>query len=741
MGREKRPVLFGIFFIFLIILSFSVSAFSLGDFFKWLKGGQEVRLNPDENGLILYLPFDDSTDDATENYETDCSINRCPVQSEGVIDNSYKFDGINDYVKIFDNEGFSFAKGENYTISTWVKIFNQEPSRVYPAIIEKWDLSESTSFPLSIRYHNQTGNILCGIYNGSAGGSIFVISTDAIPTNQWTLITCAYNASQISLYINGDYNKKAVYSGLSGNFNNSKDFWIGSRTKSQGFLNASIDDLRIYNRALTRDEISSLYSETQPTPTSTTCPNNQTILRLSAVTNAHGALWNTQNYPVKVCYDQIFGKQYFDLRKNDPNIEATKKLNIEHECKTGDSNMVVKLSSEINTHAGNLSSEYQESICYGDLKCEVKATCNATEKLLVSLSSSENAHLSNSSDYPVKICCSSAQANQVSVEICNNNVDDDNDNLIDCADNDCSSNNACIQTGNCTQGTTLCSDGICRQTCTEFTCNNNNQCENGEGCQCNDCHGFQDGCAVNLTCSFRTNTCQVCSTIGQGTSFNSGTKTCEPDSGIGVRILSPLQWQKFSNSTNITFNQSSYSMRKDLNITWAFGDGNFARIRNCLTNGNCNTTHRYRKQAHYTAFATVREQGGVRPNNSFVDILVYKPGTNVFAIITKPKTGERIESGEAVSFNANESYAAKCTFNQCENGKTCYPVGELHCYNLNIPPQNYKLWFEWTFDAGLPNQEILIGTWNQNYSQVVEFDKIFSTEGQHFASLRVGFEQ
>ena len=181
MGREKRPVLFGIFFIFLIILSFSVSAFSLGDFFKWLKGGQEVRLNPDENGLILYMPFDDSTDDATENYETYCSINKCPVQAEGVIDNSYKFDGINDYVKIFDNEGFSFAKGENYTISTWVKIFNQEPSRVYPAIIEKWDLSESTSFPLSIRYHNQTGNILCGIYNGSAGGSIFVISTDAIP--------------------------------------------------------------------------------------------------------------------------------------------------------------------------------------------------------------------------------------------------------------------------------------------------------------------------------------------------------------------------------------------------------------------------------------------------------------------------------------------------------------------------------------------------------------------------------
>ncbi|MBS3092218.1 hypothetical protein J4466_02255 [Candidatus Pacearchaeota archaeon] len=722
MKSKRILVLAGIFFIFLIILSFSISAFSLNDFFKWLKGEKEVRLNPDENGLILYIPFNDSKDDVTGNYDTSCRSGSCPVQAEGKINNSYKFDGVNDYLKVIDNEKFAFAKGDNYTISAWVNISKKDPKRSYPAIIQKWEDTEtSIMIPFEMSYENITGKIICGINNGSA--SISTKSNDVIQENQWNMITCIYNSSDIVMYVNGNFNNKVSYTILSGNFNNNKDIWIGSKGTNYGFLNASIDDVRIYNKALTKVEIENLYSQVQPTPAISACPDNQTILRLSSETNAHAG--TDTNYPVKICYNNIFGKEYIFN-----NIAPLRTCNA--------NNWIVNLSSYNNAHGLIIGGTTK--VCYGDLSCRnVTGTCNATEKLIVSLSSSENAHLSNSSDYPVKICCSSAQANQVPVEICNNNIDDDNDNLIDCADiADCGSNTACLQTGNCAIGTTLCSDGICRQTCTEFTCNNNLQCEAGEGCQCNDCHGFQDSCNVNLTCSFRTNTCQQCPS---GTAFNSGTKTCEPDRGIGVRILSPLQWEKFSNSRNITFNQSSYSMRKDLNITWAFGDGSFARIKNCLTNGNCNTTHRYREQAHYTIFATVREQGGVRSNNSFVDILVYKPGINVFAIITSPKTGERIESGEAVSFNASGSYAAKCDLNQCENGKTCYTVGELNCYNLPRPPQNYRLWFEWTFDAGTQNQEILIGTWNQNYTQVVEFDKIFSREGQHFASLRVGFEQ
>ncbi len=706
------------------MLSFTVSAFSIQDFFKWLKGEKQVRLSADENGLILYIPFDDSRDDITGNYDTSCRSDACPLQTDGKINNSYKFDGKDDYVKAIDDGQFSFAKGDNYTISAWVNISKKDPRKAFPTIMQKWDDTEPLRVvPFGMSYENATGKIICGMNNGSA--SISTRSNNVIQENQWNMITCIYNSTDIVIYVNGDFNNKVSYTILSGEVNNNNDIWIGSIGTRYGFLNASIDDIRIYNRALTREEIGNLYAQIQPPLAIGPCPDNQTILRLSAATNAHGALWNNQNYPVKVCYDQTFGKQY---------TSATGE-NV-HQCKTGNSNLVLELSNETNAHAGNLSSAYQTSICYGDLKCKVKTACNATEKLIVSLSPSENAHLSNSSDYSNKVCCSSAQASQITTEICNNLIDDDNDNLIDCVDiADCSNNNACLQTGNCTIGTTLCADGICRATCTEFTCNNNNQCETGEGCQCADCHGFQDGCATNLTCSFRTNICQQCPS---GTLFNSG--ICIPDNGPSIIITSPTQRQKFRINTDISFNQTSSNLRKNLNITWYFGDRQIGKTPgNCLTTGNCNTTHKYTRQAHYLVKAVAREQGGNRNAEDSVDIFLYKQGINVFAIISNPEKNDVIGNGN-VYFNANESYVAKCDLNQCETGKDCYNVQGLYCYDFPRPPQNYKLWFNWTFD----NKENLIGTWNDNYDSVVEFNKIFTSpedeEQMHNATLTVIYE-
>jgi len=87
-----------------------------------------------------------------------------------------------------------------------------------------------------------------------------------------------------------------------------------------------------------------------------TCKNgdSQLIMRISNYTNAFGEFWNQDNYPIAICYDDIFGVPY-----NGDNP---------HEC-TG-SNKVVGLSDvtdaygeipEINFNSNN--------VCYGDLQC------------------------------------------------------------------------------------------------------------------------------------------------------------------------------------------------------------------------------------------------------------------------------------------------------------------------------------------------------------------------------------
>lgn len=117
------------------------------------------------------------------------------------------------------------------------------------------------------------------------------------------------------------------------------------------------------------------------------CSENQIIIKLSSKTDAHGEILN--NYPVNVCYNLIFGKQGRGDRVCDG------------------SNRVISLSGNTNAHASaSQSALYPVDVCYDDLVCSARTSCNAVEKMVVSLSDSTNAHLSNESGYGVKICCS-----------------------------------------------------------------------------------------------------------------------------------------------------------------------------------------------------------------------------------------------------------------------------------------------------------------------------------------------
>lgn len=406
------------------------------------------------------------------------------------------------------------------------------------------------------------------------------------------------------------------------------------------------------------------------------CADDQRIMRLSSAANAHGSNY-TSNYIVEICYNKIFDSPYVRAAGENP-----------HLCKTGNSNLVLKLSDTINAHGGNASSSYTIPVCYGNLTCRsTTGNCNTNtgERLIVSLSDWTNAHLANSSvnGYGLKICCKPSGLSPP-------------------------------------PGTTCDSDG---------------QCEANENCACSDCLGWENSCDDGQICS-ELITPSECSLY-----INPSIAIIKP-----AVVEDPDNWPKYKVSERVLFEQISKGTR-DLNVTWNFGNGSSKTFTNCLTGGNCNTSGNYTQQAHYAIIAVAMEK---RFNGNFAvnktDILVYKEGINVFAVISRPLYNERIEAGDPVYFNANKSFVANCSLTcLAPTGISCYEVGsaqnKLNCYNLPTPAATgYKLWFEWTFDGGTDNQEILIGNWNQNYSTVVEFNKVFNIQGQHYASLRVGYE-
>jgi len=95
--------------------------------------------------------------------------------------------------------------------------------------------------------------------------------------NQWVYLTATYDGSILKLYINGILESTTNVS----NYYNSNGYsvFIGARPNNQGidvtrfYMNGKIDDVGIWNRALTQQEISSLFNGC-PSNGITTQPNN-----------------------------------------------------------------------------------------------------------------------------------------------------------------------------------------------------------------------------------------------------------------------------------------------------------------------------------------------------------------------------------------------------------------------------------------------------------------------------------
>ena len=127
-----------------------------------------------------------------------------------------------------------------------------------------------------------------------------------------------------------------------------------------------------------------------------TCSSpNQIIFSLYQSNNSHVALWNNESAGYKVCYNQIFGREY-----------AVNNMRV---C-TG-KNSVLNISSIDNAHAEKpYGLNYPVGICYGEMACSVRtARCNpGGEKIVARLSGETNAHVSNSSfpSYDNLLCCS-----------------------------------------------------------------------------------------------------------------------------------------------------------------------------------------------------------------------------------------------------------------------------------------------------------------------------------------------
>jgi len=193
------------------------------------------------------------------------AISGNPVWTSGQIDNCLDFDGSGDRVNFGDVGQFEFG-GSDFTISFWFKTegtndIGGENSGI-GNIISKYDIYKGRQW---IIYQTSDNKISFGIYSvDSSTGGDFVTSTAGY-TNQWTHVTAVRQNDAIYLYINGVLNNTGICEGMVQR--TSSPVLIGALSANNyyyHFFNGKIDDVRIYDYALSADEANQLYQIPEP---------------------------------------------------------------------------------------------------------------------------------------------------------------------------------------------------------------------------------------------------------------------------------------------------------------------------------------------------------------------------------------------------------------------------------------------------------------------------------------------
>lgn len=209
------------------------------------------------SGLVGYWKFDDgsgatATDSAGTN---DGTLTNGPVWSSTTAPTTYSnpwsliFDGVDDYVSIADSVSLDLGTGD-FTFAAWINPANLNKRQ---QIFTRVDAGQTT-WIVALRVYSN--NVLEMYINDI----IAARSASAISQNTWTHVTATRSGTDVQLYIGGSADGSVGTS--SANLDSDRGYFIGINDvpSLNNPFDGYIDDARIYNRALTPAEISTLAS-------------------------------------------------------------------------------------------------------------------------------------------------------------------------------------------------------------------------------------------------------------------------------------------------------------------------------------------------------------------------------------------------------------------------------------------------------------------------------------------------
>jgi len=224
----------------------------------------EFRYGGSDSDLVLDLKMDEGTDSRAEDQSgygnwgnlTAGGTSTSPTWSYDCKSGAcLEFDGVDDYVNVSRSQSLNFSAGD-FSLEAWIKPFSIPSGGAFGGgLILHEKAPDSTGWFFGFDYEK----LKLYTKEESATSYARVPSPTAVTQNEWNHVVAIRDGETIELYINGKLEGSAT--GLTIRNVRSANLEIGSTYGNVGsnYFNGSIDEVKIYKRALTAAEIKANY--------------------------------------------------------------------------------------------------------------------------------------------------------------------------------------------------------------------------------------------------------------------------------------------------------------------------------------------------------------------------------------------------------------------------------------------------------------------------------------------------
>jgi len=200
-----------------------------------------------ESGLAAHYPFNGNANDESGN-ENDGIVYGATLTDDrfGNPNSAYNFDGFNDYIAVPHHPSLTPPA---YTVNVWYKSNSHTLGEIITKSIDKH------YYEIQYIDHFNSG-CLEYWYEDEQDQDIYIISEKGCDTQYYHMATMIFFDSTLVAFLNA-----CLIDSLHADilpYNNGDGLYFG--TGNDGFFHGIIDDIVIYNRPLSKEEIDSLYN-------------------------------------------------------------------------------------------------------------------------------------------------------------------------------------------------------------------------------------------------------------------------------------------------------------------------------------------------------------------------------------------------------------------------------------------------------------------------------------------------